>query len=231
MSKKFFEQSILKKTASIFVSAVFIIALLYVGNGPGATPLAQGQSTSPQTQSFSVNLSVLSEITITAPSNVTMLPAIYGITGGLATGTTSFTVKTNNATGFNVTAHASTNPALATGSYNFADYAPVSPGTPDYAWQSPAASTTTFGFSVVSNVADFDFWHNGASCGDTPVINNYDHCFMGFAGTTPITIMNGDGNTEASGEVGELFFYAESNAAFLVQDTYAATITVTAATN
>ncbi len=225
--------SILKKTASIFILAVFAITILYLGNGPGAVPIARGVYTSPQTQSFTVNLQVLSEITISAPSNVTMLSAIYGITGNLgnpASGSTSFTVKTNNATGFNLTVQASTTPALSTGSYNFADYGATSP--PDINWLSPAASTTAFGFTVVSDDAALDFWHDGGTtCGIMFIFNDSNRCFRGFEGTTPITIMNRDTNTDTGGSVGSIYFRAESNAAFLAQDTYTATVTVTAATN
>lgn len=232
--------SILKKTASIFISAVFIIALLYVGNGPGATPIARGQYSSPQTQSFTVNLQVLSEITISAPSNVTMLSAIYGITGNLgnpASGSTSFTVKTNNATGFNLTVKASTTPALATGAYNFADYEPVSPGYPDKNWQSPISGSATFGFSVGasgmngSDAVDL-FKYFGAVCNVGGMgLNSFLYCWYNFTGTTPITIVNRTTNTGSSGVTEILAFRAESNAAFLAQDTYTATVTVTAATN
>ena len=232
---------ILKKTASIFVFLVFIITLLYIGNGPGAVPVANGVSTSPQTQSFSVSLAVMSEITITAPSNVTMTPAIYGITGNLgapASGSTSFTVKTNNATGFNLTVHSSTNPALSTGSYYFNDYTTLG-AVPDFSWQSPAASSATFGFSVGASgvngsdaVLDFIAMSGLGLCGVMPGDpNDTEHCFRGFEGTTPITIVNRSTNTGSAGVTETLAFRAESNAAFLVQDTYAATITVTAATN
>jgi hypothetical protein len=196
-------------------------------------------SLSPQSKDFIVSVAVLSEITISAPSNVTMTPAIYGMTGNLgnpASGSTLFTVKTNNATGFNLTVQASTTPALSTGTYNFADYAPVSPGTPDYAWQSPAASTTGFGFAVgASGTSGGDatqaFKYTGSTCNSSGGTNSSTQCWLNLNGTTPITVVNRTTNTGGSGVVETLVFRAESNAAFLVEDTYSATITVTAATN
>jgi hypothetical protein len=157
-----------------------------------------------------------------------MTPAIYGITGNLgnpASGSTSFTVITNNSTGFNLTVKASTTPALATGAYSFADFGN------NYIWQSPAASTATFGFAVVSNDAATDFWHDETMCGVIPLYNDSEHCFRGFTGTTPITVIYRDTNTGAGGSVGTIYFQAESNAAFLAQDTYTATVTVTATVN
>ncbi len=232
-----------KKVALIFFSVVLIATILYLGNGPGAVPVVRGVYTSPQTQSFTVNLQVLSEITISAPSDVTMTPAIYGITGNLgapATGSTSFTVKTNNATGFNLTVQASTTPALSTGSYNFADYTLISPPLLDVNWTSPGVGTATFGFSVGASGIDgadavlaFKYNGNADFCGNGPggEANSVSHCFVGFTGATPITVVNRSTNTGSAGVVETLAFRAESNAAFLVQDTYAATITVTAATN
>jgi hypothetical protein len=172
-----------------------------------------------------------------------MTPVIYGITGNLgapASGTTSFTVKTNNAAGFNLTVKASTAPALATGSYNFADYQTVNPLYADFNWQSPAASTATFGFSVGASGFEgadassiFKNNDNMGVCYNGPggEANSVSHCFIGFTGTTPMTIVNRTTNTGASGVTETLAFRAESNAAFLAQDTYAATITVTAANN
>jgi hypothetical protein len=236
--KKTDNKLVAKRTAIAFVFTILAIGFLYIGNGPGAVPTAGAQYSSPQTQSFTVTLAVQSEITISAPSNVVMTPVIYGITGNLgapASGTTSFTVKTNNAAGFNLTVKASTAPALATGGYYFSDYTPASPGTPDYAWQSPTASSASFGFAVGASGIDgadavVAFQNSVGTC-NVSGINQIADCWYGFTGTTPITIVNRTTNTGASGVTENLAFRAESNAAFLAQDTYAATITVTAATN
>ena len=75
-------------------------------------------------------------LSISSPPDVTMTPAIPGITGGTATGEATWTVITDNPAGYSLSVKASTSPAMkgqAQGD-SFADYTPVNPAVPDYNW-------------------------------------------------------------------------------------------------
>jgi len=185
------------------------------------------------TDSITVTQSVTSEITISAPSDVTMSPSIAGISGGTGDGTATWTVKTNDTSGFNMKIKASTTPALQTGSYNFADYTEASVGTPDYTW-SIAAADSEFGFTVEpATVADTvtAFKDNGVTCGGAGAANASNACWDGLS-TTDIDIINRSSITSSTGEAEVVKFRAQSGASHFQQEgTYTATITVTAVTN
>jgi hypothetical protein len=183
------------------------------------------------TDSVTVTQSVTSEITISAPANVTMSPTIAGMTGGTGNGTATWTVVTNNATGFNLALKASTSPALQTGSYTFANYTRA--GTvPDYNW-SVAAADSEFGFTIEpATVADTvtAFLDSGAACG-TGALNTASQCWDALL-TTDTAAVNRTSITSSSGEAELVRFRAQSGAShFQAEGSYTATITATALTN
>ena len=181
-----------------------------------------------------VTATVTGEITITSPSDVTMSPSIPGLTGGTATGTATWTVVTNNSTGYNVT-HIASSTAMNgdTQGGSFTAYSEATPGTPDYTW-SVAAADAEFGYTVNSyddsaSVATL-FNDNGSTC-NTGSNVTYDKCYI-HASTTAETIYNRSSETTSGGTTFTIDYKAESGAsAFTVADTYTATTTVTATTN
>jgi len=183
-----------------------------------------------------VTQAVSSEITISSPANVTMSAAIPGITGNPGsprTGSTTWTVKTNNTTGFALALKSSTNPSMQLdGTYNFSDYSPGTGGTPDYSWASPAASAAEFGYTVEpATTADTAalFRDSGVAC-NTGALNTADKCWYNFT-TSDVTVVNRSTETSSSGEAEVVKFQTESNAKYLKEGNYTATITATATEN
>ena len=84
-------------------------------------------------------------ISISAPSDVS-LSSISGLAGGTSKGTASWTVTTDNSSGYVLTIEATSTPALrAPSGASFVDYVPAT-GVPDFVFTVGAASST-FGFS------------------------------------------------------------------------------------
>lgn len=196
-----------------------------------------GTQAQAQTDMVGVTAQVNEEISITSPSDLIMTPSISGMTGNLgvpASGSVSWTVKTANATGFNMKIKASTDPAMQLdGAFQFADYTPAVIGSPDINWQSPIVGEAEFGFSVLGGTAaDVEtlFLNDGAGC-MAGANNDAKKCWFDFNGTNNIDIINRSTNTTSAGEVETVYFNAESNAKFLKEGNYDAYITVTAAMN
>ncbi|MCF7816122.1 MAG: hypothetical protein K9M10_00660 [Candidatus Pacebacteria bacterium] len=105
---------------------------------------------------------VNSFISISAASSVTMTPSIPGVSGGIANGSTSVTIITDSAAGYQLTIAASQSPALTNLGNSIADYVPS--GNPDFSFIT-GASDSHFGYSP-SGVDIVDrFKDNGAVCG------------------------------------------------------------------
>jgi len=184
-----------------------------------------------------VTQAVSAEITISAPADITMSPAIPGMTGNFgspATGSVSWTVTTNNVQGYNLKLKAAAAPALALdATWNFSDYSPATTAAPDFSWASPATGTAEFGFTVEpATVADTDsfFMDNGTAC-NAGTANAVDKCWWNFATTDKQIVYRTSGETSSAGEVVVVKFRAESNAKYLKEGDYTATITATATMN
>ena len=111
---------------------------------------------------------VNSFISMTAPGNVSMTPDIVGITGGVANGSTTVTVTTDSAAGYQLTVKAGQSPAMVSGANSIADYAPG--GDPDFTF-STGAGEAQFGYSPSGTDIVQRFKDNGSACnagaGDT----------------------------------------------------------------
>ncbi|MBU2578787.1 hypothetical protein KKA09_01575 [Patescibacteria group bacterium] len=183
-----------------------------------------------------VTQAVSAEISISSPADVTMSSAIPGVTGNLGsprTGSATWTVITNNDTGFNMTIKSTSTPSMILdGTYNFSDYSPATTTAPDYTWSSPAASVAEFGYTVepatVADTATF-FKDNGTAC-NIGTANAANSCWQN-ASTTDVQIINRTTNTAAGGEAEVVKFQTESNAKYLQEGNYTATIIATALMN
>lgn len=170
----------------------------------------------------------LSFISISAPNDVSMTPAIPGISGGAASGSAAWTVKTDNLAGYQLKITSSTLPALRSGSVSFLDYTPVAV-TPDYNWQI-AATDSEFGFSPEGTDIVARFKDNGSSTcgigGNDTAGKCWDHL-----STTDTTICSRNSSNHPAGTISTVKFRAESGASHLqLAGTYTATITVTGIT-
>ena len=192
---------------------------------------------------ITVTQDVSVEISISSPSNVTMSASIPGMTGGLATGSATWTVVTNNNTGFILKLASSTNPALAgaTQGDSFADYTETVADTPDYDW-TVAESDAEFGYTVEpATAADtvqafLNAAGPAAPCNTVGGIETADKCWLDFA-AAGLNVINRSSETTVSGEAEVIKFKAELNGpatdadGFLIEDSYTATITATATIN
>lgn len=216
------------------ISLALSISVLFLGIFVFFEPQIAGAVS----DSATVTQTVSEEISLSAPSDVSMSGAIAGMTGGAATGSTTWTVITNNNAGFKLELETSTSPALAgtTQGDSFADYTEAPDGTPDYNW-TIAESDAEFGYTVEpATISDTDttFLDNGSDTCGAGLNQTADKCWMGFNGSTKEQIISRSSETSASGEAEVVKFKAELNGpatdadGFLIEDTYQATITATA---
>lgn len=221
----------IKKAISSSFAAVLILSVAYFVFEP-AIIKAVGDTAI-------VSQAVTEEITITSPDDTSLTPSIPGITGNYqnpSTASLTWTVKTSNATGFNMKIKASqTNALYLDGTYYFSDYSPASPGVPDYSWTSPSAAAAEFGFTVEpATAADTvqTFLDNASNaCNEASGSQTAGKCWLNINGSTDTDMINRTTNTDLNGEAEVVKFQAESRAKFLKEGSYAATITVTAAMN
>lgn len=165
-------------------------------------------------------------LAISSPSDVTMSPAIGGVSGGTGNGSATWKVLTDNPAGYSLFVKASTAPALKSGANAFADYTPATAGTPDFAW-SVDASDAEFGFSPEGAGVIQKFLDNGSVCA-VGSANGADSCWAGFS-TDNQAIVNYAVANHPYGSDTVLKFRAQSGTSHLQPaGTYAATITVTA---
>lgn len=165
-------------------------------------------------------------ITLSAEADVG-LGSIGGLVGGIATGSSTWTVTTNNAAGYSLTVVASTTPALKSGAASFADYAPGGPD-PDFDF-TVAASNSAFGFSPEGVDVIQRFKDNGSVC-NAGGSNTLDKCWDGLS-TTPKSVATRNSSNHPLGSTTTLKYRVESGASH-IQDAgaYSAVVTVTAIT-
>lgn len=164
-------------------------------------------------------------LAISSPSDVSMSPAIAGVSGGTGTGSTVWTVTTDNPAGYTLHVRADTNPALRSASSSFADYTPGN-SDPDYNW-SVAAADSEYGFTpegvdIVSKYKD-----NGSAC-NIGSGNTADRCWDNLTISDKLIAQRSTGN-HPSGTTTTVKMQAEVGSNHIQPNgTYEAKITVTA---
>lgn len=219
-----------KRTRKLFVKAVSISLSLLL-SAAITFVLLEPSITSAVSDSATVTATVSEEVTISSPGDTTFsasIPGVSGNPGAPVTASLTWTVKTNNDTGFNLKVKASQANALyKDGTYFFSDHTI----TPSYGWTAAGSGAASFGFTIDA-ATDADvvtaFLDGGASCGTG---SNDGGCWSGFNGTTDVDVVNRSTETDANGEAEVINFKAESNGKLLEDGSYTATITVTAALN
>lgn len=221
--------------------AMLLVLLTYFTLEPVATS-AQAADV------FEVSQSIVSELSFVASTtDVTMNPALNGLTGGFATGTTQVRIQTNNDAGYNMSIRFGT----TTGSQNnvmwgdinndsIGNYDPTAPGTPDFNFSDPSTGNeSVFAFTVKASTSDDvtgAFEDNGTdTCGSEAGGSFTDYrCWMAPTSTAFQIV-----NTSAKTPVGSgasttiMFKVAVPNTPnpSLSNDTYVATVTLTATAN
>lgn len=176
-----------------------------------------------------VNQAVTAEITLSAPSDITM--TALSTTQNSAVGSADWTVTTNNQAGYTLTLHASTAPALARGGGggNIVDYTPAVSETPE-TWSVPA-SNVEFGFSARGTDVNTSTYGTDADClagADVPsaALKWRDFDLTGSADQ----VATAGSATTTSGTTTTMCVATEQDTTFAVSGSYTATITATATT-
>jgi hypothetical protein len=187
---------------------------------------------------FKVTQQITSEISFkTAANDVTMSPALQGLTGGTAYGTSTVAITTNNPTGYNMTmAFATVTAMQGVGvSSDISNYTPSVGGTPDYNF-SVGANAAEFGFTVngVTTPGDIDvrFKDNGSACNGGFSGTTAGTCWYNAAdATTPVGIINRTTATRATSTIVFRVGISANPSPAIQTGFYTATATLTALTN
>jgi len=152
------------------------------------------------TDTFTVEQEITAEIAFqTAANNVTMAPALAGITGGYASGTSTLAVTTNNVAGYTLTINFADPVAMQyeSGSDSIPNYVDATPN--DYNF-SVSAGQARFGLSASSTNVTAQFLNNGSACSAGALISAA-HCWtMNAIATTTLTLVDRNSSTPAAGD-------------------------------
>ena len=182
MKTHFTKQLFIQSALNGVVSAALITALLFVGFFMVEPSISHGQS---DTSTFRVRQTITDETSfLVDPSNVTMSGGINGLTGGNATGSSRFVVRSNNSTGYyvemayfnNVGAHAMLGDRTA--SEALRDYSGDVTGQPSYNFT--ASTAAQFAYTVNSSTtADTDdsFLNNGSNTCNSGATQTFGKCW------------------------------------------------------
>ncbi|MDO8573116.1 MAG: hypothetical protein Q7S11_05185 [bacterium] len=180
-----------------------------------------------------ITQTVTSGISISSPADVTMSQALT-VSADTSVGTSTWTVTTNNVTGYTLSVSASsTSPCpLNTASImrkSLCDISTAS-GFTDIATTSKAVWSVTsdyaFGYSAFGN--DTTGHGTGSQCSSTANVPSSTLLYQGFNGTTLIQIASSSVKTGTSGTATNVCYAVEQDAVFAPSGTYKATTTATA---
>lgn len=118
-----------------------------------------------------------SYISISAESDTT-ISSINGLSGGIGTGSSTWTVITDNLAGYELTVRSATDPALTSGPYFFDDYTPSGPA-PDFNF-SFDTTESLLGFSPEGPHIVQKYKDNGSAC-NAGSLDTSMKCWEGFS--------------------------------------------------
>ena len=130
-------------------------------------------------------------LAITSGSDVSMSPAIAGVSGGTGTGSTVWTVTTDNPAGYDLNIKATTSPALQSLSSDFTDYTTAG-AAPDFSW-SVASADSEFGFTPEGVDIVQRYLDNGSTC-NTGSGDTSDRCWDKFTTSDQLIAQRTTGN-------------------------------------
>ena len=206
-------------SATLIVSFLFLTVFVYFGP---SVVIAQTSAS----DEVVVTLNVTAGITIDSPLDVTMSRNL-GVTADTAVASSTWTVRTNNVTGYNLTVKASTTPAMQqNATTTVADYQISAPNT----WSVPVG-TANFGFSAYGADVDTGTWGTGGDCQASANVPSATLNYLGFTTSTSSPVVaNRTATTTYAGSATTVCFAVEQNAFWIPSGTYTATITATAVT-
>jgi len=166
-----------------------------------------------QTDEFTVRAEITGELAFaTTADDITLTPAIAGLTGGFANGTTTVAVNTNNPAGYQMTIEFDDVTAMQEelGTSSIPNFAPASPGEADFDF-TMAAGDAGFGYTVFSNTNTADtnsiFLNDGTSDCSTGTTGILGKCWFSTADATVAqNIVNRASPTPGTGATTTLAF-------------------------
>jgi len=186
------------------LSSVLVVSLLALGIywafEPEISKISIGQeawAATTASQEIDVFLTVSEEITLTAPSNITMGSGNISMSQNDVFGTgDAWNVKTNSTAGYTLTFNSDQADCMDSGADQFTDYTEASTGTPD-TWSVDVANYE-FGFSVYGDDVDTGKWGSETTCGSGSTPDSTLK-WMGFTGVTAITVATSGSETATAG--------------------------------
>ncbi|QQR64961.1 hypothetical protein IPH92_00035 [Candidatus Kaiserbacteria bacterium] len=164
-------------------------------------------------------------ISMTAASSILMTPSIPGISGGIANGSTTVTVTTDSAAGYQMTIAASQSPAMQKGSDTIPDYVPV--GNPDFTFITNPADAH-LGYSPSGVDVTSRFKDNGALCGTGGTQEADLACWDGLSMSAVEIVRRMSANTPNGSTTTVNFRVGIGGSVVQTSGTYVATTTLTA---
>lgn len=166
-------QHLIQSAFNAVVASALIMTVLSAGFFMVEPRISHGQS---DTASFRIRQTILDETSfLVNPSDVTMTGTVYGLTGGNATGTTPFVVRSNNASGYYVNIAFTDNAGAyamrgdESGSEAIRDYSGDSGGEPSYNFTASTAAQFAYAvYASTSDDADQSFLNNGSNACNQP---------------------------------------------------------------
>ncbi len=168
---------------------------------------------------------VTTYIAMTAASSVTMTPSIPGISGGIANGSTTVTVTTDSASGYQVTISASQSPAMQKGADTIADYVPG--GAPDFTFTTDATDAH-LGYSPSGVDVATRFKDDGVGTCNTGSSETALACWDGLSTTPREIVRRTSANTPLGSTTTVHFRVGIGGSVVQTSGTYIATTTLTA---
>lgn len=188
-----------------------------------------GTGTSSDAYNLHAGYQAMSEdvyLTLSTAGDVTLSPAIDSATGGVSTGSASWTVTTNSSGGYTFSVSSDASPALRSSDDSFSDLN-TTPGTTIYTWSLPSDGSG-FGYSADGNDLVDNFLDNGSACDITGGSDSSDKCWTSFS-TSYNLVSSRNSATGSSGNQTTINFKAEATASnALKAGTYQTTINVLA---
>ncbi len=166
-------------------------------------------------------------LSLTGASAVTMTPAIPGVSGGTANGSTTVTVTTDSLSGYSLAIHSSQSPSMEKGVDTIDDYVPVG-AVPDYSFLTDPPDAH-FGYTPAGVDVTGRYLDDGASvCGGGGTSEGTLTCWDGLSMTERI-IASRTSSTHPSGVTTTVYFRVEVGGSVAQPPgTYIATTTLTA---
>ncbi len=217
-----------KKLLSVVLS--FSFCLLFFGYSvlePGISKAA--------TDTFLVTQTVTSEISFsTTASDVTMTGSLTGISGGTSTGQTQIGILTNENTGYTLNLKSTSSPSMQglNEGDSIPDYTPATGGVPDkiFVVESGGEFAYTVDASTTDDI-DQSFKYDTDDCNTGTNSGAGTHCWLN-ASTTDERIIYRTSETASTSEKSMIYFKIHiAPNSFIIEDTYQATIVLTATAN